>query len=107
MDLDGEVQYDFFPFISQYKSSRIVRFGATDTVPVGTDTAGTGVTSKDVVINPSSGLWARLYLPAALPAAGQPVLGGRRWERGAYRRRARARLRRGEGLAPWQGRLVL
>ena len=102
MDLDGEVQYNFFPFIRQYKSGRIVRFGATDTVP-----AGTGVTSKDVVINPSSGLWARLYLPAALPAAGQPVLGGRRWERGAYRRRARARLRRGEGLAPWQGRLVL
>jgi acetyl esterase/lipase len=73
MDLDGEVQYDFFPFIRQYKSGRVVRFGATDTVPAGTDdtAAGTGVTSKDVVINPSSGLWARLYLPSALPSAGR------------------------------------
>ena len=107
-DPDTEVQAEFPPLVRQYKSGRVVRFGATDTVPASTDdTAGTGVTSKDVVINPSSGLWARLYLPAALPAAGQPVLGGRRWERGAYRRRARARLRRGEGLAPWQGRLVL
>ena len=75
MDLDGEVQYDFFPFIRQYKSGRVVRFGATDTVPAGTDddtAGGTGVTSKDVVINPSSGLWARLYLPSSLlPAAGR------------------------------------
>jgi acetyl esterase/lipase len=73
MDLDGEVQYDFFPFIRQYKSGRVVRFGATDTVPAGTDdtAAGIGVTSKDVVINPSSGLWARLYLPSALPSAGR------------------------------------
>ncbi|CAL5051794.1 unnamed protein product [Urochloa decumbens] len=64
MDLDGEVEHDFFPFIRQYKSGRVVRFGAADTVPAGTDAARTGVSSKDVVIDPRSGLWARLYLPA-------------------------------------------
>ncbi|CAL5046754.1 unnamed protein product [Urochloa decumbens] len=64
MDVDGEVEHDFFPFIRQYKSGRVVRFGAADTVPAGTDAARTGVSSKDVVIDPSSGLWARLYLPA-------------------------------------------
>ncbi|CAN6178799.1 unnamed protein product [Urochloa humidicola] len=64
MDLDNEVEHDFFPFIRQYKSGRVVRFGAADTVPAGTDAAGIGVSSKDVVIDPISGLWARLYLPA-------------------------------------------
>lgn len=62
-ELDGEVEHDFFPFIRQYKSGRVVRLIAPDTVPAGTDTASTGVSSKDVVINPTSGLWARLYLP--------------------------------------------
>ncbi|KAL6639230.1 hypothetical protein ACP70R_022960 [Stipagrostis hirtigluma subsp. patula] len=66
MDLDGEVQHDFYPLVRQYRSGRVVRFGVTDdTVPAGTDPACTGVSSKDVVINPSTGLWARLYLPGA------------------------------------------
>ncbi|CAL5037484.1 unnamed protein product [Urochloa decumbens] len=64
MDVDGEVEHDFFPFIRQYKSGRVVRFGAAETVPAGTDAGRTGVSSKDVVIDPSSGLWVRLYLPA-------------------------------------------
>ncbi|RCV20716.1 hypothetical protein SETIT_4G079400v2 [Setaria italica] len=70
--LHDEVQHDFPPFIRQYKSGRVVRLGAADdTVPAGADTARTGVSSKDVVIDPSTGLWARLYLPAELPAAGR------------------------------------
>ncbi|CAN6214597.1 unnamed protein product [Urochloa humidicola] len=63
MGLDSEVQHDFHPFIRQYKSGRVVRFATADTVPAGTDTARTGVSSRDVVINPTTGLWARLYLP--------------------------------------------
>ncbi|KAF8772672.1 hypothetical protein HU200_005639 [Digitaria exilis] len=63
-DLDGEVEHDFSPFIRQYKSGCVVRLLPADNVPAGTDTACTGVSSKDVVIDPSSGLWARLYLPA-------------------------------------------
>nr|CAB3467462.1 unnamed protein product [Digitaria exilis] len=69
-DLDGEVEHDFSPFIRQYKSGRVVRLLPADTVPAGTDTASTGVSSKDVIIDPISGLWARLYLPA-LPAGHQ------------------------------------
>ncbi|CAO1947690.1 unnamed protein product [Urochloa humidicola] len=68
MDPDSEVLHDFHPFIRQYKSGRVVRFATADTVPAGTDTAGTGVSSRDVVINPTTGLWARLYLPP--PPAG-------------------------------------
>ncbi|CAN6173009.1 unnamed protein product [Urochloa humidicola] len=68
MDPDSEVLHDFHPFIRQYKSGRVVRFATADIVPAGTDTtARTGVSSRDVVINPTTGLWARLYLPP-LPA---------------------------------------
>ncbi|KAL6861242.1 hypothetical protein ACP4OV_016942 [Aristida adscensionis] len=70
MDPDGEVLHDFPPFVRQYKNGKVVRFGAGDTVPAGTDPSCTGVSSRDVVINPSTGLWARVYLPP-LAAAGR------------------------------------
>jgi acetyl esterase/lipase len=73
MDPDSEVQHDFYPIVRQYKSGRVVRFGTANPVPAGTDTAGTGVSSRDVVINSSSGLWARLYLPP-LPAGSRDKL---------------------------------
>ncbi|KAJ1266515.1 hypothetical protein BS78_08G157100 [Paspalum vaginatum] len=59
MDPDSEVEHDFPPFLRQYKSGRVERYRPTDAVP-----AGTGVSSRDVVINTASGLWARLFLPA-------------------------------------------
>ncbi|WVZ91388.1 hypothetical protein U9M48_037568 [Paspalum notatum var. saurae] len=65
MDSDSEVEHDFPPFLRQYKSGRVERYGATgDSVPAGADPAGTGVSSRDAVINAASGLWARLFLPA-------------------------------------------
>lgn len=59
---DEEVSFEFFPIIRQYKSGRVERFMNFPPIPAGVDPA-TGVTSKDVVIDPSTGLWARVFLP--------------------------------------------
>ncbi|KAK3130230.1 hypothetical protein QOZ80_6BG0490690 [Eleusine coracana subsp. coracana] len=57
-----EVVFDC-EFFRLYKGGRVERFAGTDaTVPAGFD-AGTGVTSKDVVIDAATGVAARLYLP--------------------------------------------
>ncbi|KAF3320689.1 tuliposide A-converting enzyme 2 [Carex littledalei] len=61
MDTDKEIEFEFFPVIRVYKSGRIERF-ASQTLPASVDPE-TGVTSKDVVIDSSTGLWVRLYLP--------------------------------------------
>jgi acetyl esterase/lipase len=61
-DADTEVSVEFFPIIRQYKSGRVERFTNPDTIPAGTDPA-TGVVSKDVAVDPATGLWARLFLP--------------------------------------------
>ncbi|KAK1314271.1 putative carboxylesterase 2 [Acorus calamus] len=45
-----------------YTDFSVERLSGEDVVDPGLDPA-TGVTSKDVVINPSTGLYARLYLP--------------------------------------------
>ncbi|KAJ4764872.1 hypothetical protein LUZ62_075247 [Rhynchospora pubera] len=61
MDPDKEIHFDFFPVIRVYKSGRVERF-LTQIIPASTDPSS-GVTSKDVVIDSSTGLWVRLYLP--------------------------------------------
>ncbi|XP_062190963.1 probable carboxylesterase 2 [Phragmites australis] len=62
MDPDAEVTFEFVPVIRQYKSGRVERLLPTNRVPPSVD-ATTGVASKDVGIDPATGLWARLYLP--------------------------------------------
>ncbi|CAL5046757.1 unnamed protein product [Urochloa decumbens] len=59
MDPDCEVAFDFPPYLCQYKSGRVHRFGSALTVPAGTD-AATGVVSKDIRAGPAS---VRIYLP--------------------------------------------
>ncbi|KAI4976247.1 hypothetical protein ZWY2020_049854 [Hordeum vulgare] len=59
---DSEVHFDFFPLVRQYKSGRVERFMNFPPIPAGVDPA-TGVASKDVVIDPANGLWARVFLP--------------------------------------------
>ncbi|CAN6204657.1 unnamed protein product [Urochloa humidicola] len=51
-----------------YSDGHVERTGDMDTVPAGFD-AATGVTSKDVVIDATTGVAARLYLPAAIQTA--------------------------------------
>ncbi|CAN6204691.1 unnamed protein product [Urochloa humidicola] len=61
MDSSSEIILDT-PFFRIYSDRRIDRLVGTSTVPPGYD-AATGVTSKDVVIDGDTGLYARLYLP--------------------------------------------
>ncbi|CAN6198331.1 unnamed protein product [Urochloa humidicola] len=73
-DPDTEVQADFFPMVRQYRSGRVERFMNMPPLPAGTDPA-TGVVSKDVVLDPATGLWARLFLPPGIPQGKKlPVL---------------------------------
>ncbi|KAF8769526.1 hypothetical protein HU200_006564 [Digitaria exilis] len=71
MDPDTEVTFEFVPVIRQYKSGRVERLHHINPVPPSVD-AATGVTSKDVTIDATTGLWARLYLPdlSTLPTGG-------------------------------------
>ncbi|KAK3130231.1 hypothetical protein QOZ80_6BG0490700 [Eleusine coracana subsp. coracana] len=71
---DDEIIIDL-GFFRLYKDGRIYRAdGTADTAPAGFD-ADTGVTSRDVVIDATTGVAARLYLPAVPNAATRlPVL---------------------------------
>ncbi|KAF8772674.1 hypothetical protein HU200_005641 [Digitaria exilis] len=64
-----EVTVELLPFIRVYKSGRIERLLVRDTVPASLhDTSSTGgVASKDVIIDPTTNVSVRLYLP---PTAG-------------------------------------
>ncbi|XP_010274181.1 PREDICTED: probable carboxylesterase 2 [Nelumbo nucifera] len=60
---NGEIAHDFFPLIREYKDGRVERFKDHDFVPPSLDPCS-GVSSKDVVIAPETGISARLYLPS-------------------------------------------
>ncbi|KAJ3676981.1 hypothetical protein LUZ60_002705 [Juncus effusus] len=57
-----ELVYESLPCIRIYKSGRVERYFGSEFTPATTDPA-TDVTSKDVVIDSSTGVSARLYLP--------------------------------------------
>lgn len=65
MDPDVELHYEFPGGLRYFKSGRVERLDGTTVAPTGTDPT-TGVTSKDATINRSTGLSARLYLPAGI-----------------------------------------
>ncbi|XP_010275601.1 PREDICTED: probable carboxylesterase 2 [Nelumbo nucifera] len=63
MDMSkAEVDHEFLPFLRVYKDGHVERLLGTDSVPASLDSE-TGVSSKDVLIVPDSGVSARLYLP--------------------------------------------
>uniref|UniRef100_A0A0D9X8V4 Alpha/beta hydrolase fold-3 domain-containing protein n=1 Tax=Leersia perrieri TaxID=77586 RepID=A0A0D9X8V4_9ORYZ len=66
---DDEITFEFVPLIRCYKSGRVERLLPDTRVPPSLDPA-TGVASRDVTIDQSTGLWARLYLPPS-SAAGE------------------------------------
>ncbi|KAF9622497.1 hypothetical protein IFM89_031901 [Coptis chinensis] len=57
-----EIVFEFPPFLRIYKDGRQERILNSEFIPPSTDPI-TGVSSKDVVIQPETGLSARLYLP--------------------------------------------
>ncbi|KAL5706015.1 hypothetical protein ACHQM5_024232 [Ranunculus cassubicifolius] len=69
-----EIDFEFPPFIRVYKDGRAERILITDIVPPSIDPT-TGVSSKDLVIQPETGLSARLYLPKVVdPTKKLPLL---------------------------------
>ncbi|KAK8952238.1 putative carboxylesterase 2 [Platanthera zijinensis] len=65
---DGEeIIYDCPMLIRAYRGGRVERFFPDNYIPASLDLI-TGVNSKDCVINPTTGLSARLYLPASVGA---------------------------------------
>ncbi|KAK1291363.1 putative carboxylesterase 12 [Acorus calamus] len=57
-----QVKHDFFPFIRVYADGHVERFKGTDVVPPSIDPLSP-VSSKDILINLSTSLSLRLYLP--------------------------------------------
>lgn len=57
-----EIAYELLPLIRVYKDGQVERLHGTDTLPACTDSR-TGVTSKDIIINPETDVSARIYLP--------------------------------------------
>ncbi|KAJ3679514.1 hypothetical protein LUZ60_017525 [Juncus effusus] len=73
-DPDTIIEHDFFPIARLYKSGRFERTFGTKTVSAGTDPT-TGVISKDVPVNQTTGVSARLYLPPNIPSSTKlPIL---------------------------------
>ncbi|KAL6846452.1 hypothetical protein ACP4OV_023900 [Aristida adscensionis] len=71
-----ELEFEMPGVIRAYKSGRVERFDGTETVPPSpAGDPATGVASKDVLLDPASGLSARLYLPPGVkPGERLPVV---------------------------------
>ncbi|XP_031496636.1 probable carboxylesterase 2 [Nymphaea colorata] len=63
MDSSAELIGEVPGFIRLYQDGRVERLNGNQRVPPSTDHHTTGVSSKDVLIDPETGLSARLYLP--------------------------------------------
>jgi acetyl esterase/lipase len=77
-DATGDIAVDLYPFIREYKGGRVERFLCSSFVPASEDAAtNRGVATKDVVIDKTTGVSARLFLAsrttAAAAAAGERV----------------------------------
>lgn len=65
---DDQILRNFHPWFRLYKDGRVQRLMGEDKVPAGIDPV-TGVQSKDITINPETGLSARMFLPKAAGTA--------------------------------------
>ncbi|OAY81969.1 Tuliposide A-converting enzyme b2, amyloplastic [Ananas comosus] len=62
-DPNSQVEFDFAPFLRLYKSGRVERRVVPAVVPASPSAAPGGAASFDVVLDPLTGLAARLYFP--------------------------------------------
>ncbi|KAG0452793.1 hypothetical protein HPP92_025457 [Vanilla planifolia] len=70
---EEEIEIDAPGFFRLYKNGRFVRLIGTERMSASLDPS-TGVDSKDVLVDPSSGVSVRLYLPPVSPTRKLPVL---------------------------------
>lgn len=74
MNPDMELEYEFPDVLHHYKNGQTERFDGTIVAPATIDPT-TGVTSKDITIDESTGLSVRLYLPVGTYAENKlPIL---------------------------------
>ncbi|KAI3922198.1 hypothetical protein MKX01_005887 [Papaver californicum] len=69
-----EIAHEFLPFLRVYKDGRVERFLGTQVVPPSIEIPKTGISSKDVVIIPETGVSARLYVPKLIQNKKLPLL---------------------------------
>ncbi|KAI3971670.1 hypothetical protein MKW92_013367 [Papaver armeniacum] len=69
-----EIAHEFLPFLRIYKDGRVERFFGTQVVPPSIEDPKTGISSKDVVIIPETGVSARLYVPKLIQNKKLPLL---------------------------------
>ncbi|WJZ83846.1 hypothetical protein VitviT2T_003491 [Vitis vinifera] len=71
---NSELTFNFPPFLRVFKDGRVERFLGNDTVPPSLNVEN-GVHSKDIVIEPETGISARLYIPKiTYPSQKLPLL---------------------------------
>ncbi|KAI3962079.1 hypothetical protein MKW92_051074 [Papaver armeniacum] len=69
-----EIAHEFLPFLRIYKDGRVERFLGTQVVPPSIEDPKTGISSKDVVLIPETGVSARLYVPKLIQNKKLPLL---------------------------------
>ncbi|XP_026396864.1 probable carboxylesterase 12 [Papaver somniferum] len=69
-----EVAHEFLPLYRIYKDGRVERLMGTEVVPPSVEDPKTGVSSKDVVIIPKTGVSARLYVTKLIQNKKLPLL---------------------------------
>ncbi|GLT37010.1 hypothetical protein SLA2020_113540 [Shorea laevis] len=63
-EADDQIAFQFLPYFRAYKDGRVERFFGSDVEPASTD-SGDGVSSKDVKIDPETGVSTRIFIPAS------------------------------------------
>ncbi|KAI3851032.1 hypothetical protein MKX03_014457 [Papaver bracteatum] len=69
-----EIAHEFLPLIKVFKDGRVERLLGTEVVPPSIEDPKTGVSSKDVVIIPETGVSVRLYVPKLIQKKKLPLL---------------------------------
>ncbi|XP_020592226.1 probable carboxylesterase 2 [Phalaenopsis equestris] len=62
--VEDELEFEIPSYFRYYRSGRVERIAGTDTVPASLDLT-TGVDSRDIIIDTSTNISARLYLPTS------------------------------------------
>ncbi|CAN6175492.1 unnamed protein product [Urochloa humidicola] len=68
---EPEIATDMHPFLRIYKDGRVERVVPDTFVPASEDPGATGVATRDVVIDPATGVSARLFLSVGAVATGR------------------------------------